>query len=338
MNMSRAPLALTMGDPAGIGPEISEKAWCALHQTDPCFFLIGDPSVLKGPYRLIDDPNQAKGAFHDALPVLAFPSSSPVKAGVADPAHASMILGAIERAVALVRDGRASGVVTNPISKAPLYAAGFVFPGHTEFLGALTDDLCGPAPRPPHRDGPLMMLAVEGLRVALATVHIPLNAVSAALSVAGIVRTGLVLNAALQRDFAITSPRIVVAGLNPHAGESGTIGREEEDIVRPAVQELRALGVHAIGPTPADSLFHGDARATYDAALCLYHDQALIPIKTLDFWGGVNITLGLPIVRTSPDHGTGFDIAGRGIARTDSLVAAIRAANMIVGNRAKLPA
>ncbi|HZZ88413.1 MAG TPA: 4-hydroxythreonine-4-phosphate dehydrogenase PdxA, partial [Caulobacteraceae bacterium] len=220
------------------------------------------------------------------------------------------------------------GVVTAPIAKATLYEAGFKYPGHTEFIGALTAD----APMPGAR-GPVMMLTAQDLRVALATVHEPLARVPALVTHDRIVLVGRVVAEALARDFGLAKPRLVVAGLNPHAGEGGSIGREEQTTVGPAVAALLAAGIDARGPLPADSLFHDDARRTYDAAICLYHDQALIPVKMLDFWGGVNLTLGLPIVRTSPDHGTAFDIAGKGLARPDSLIAAIRLASEIAARR-----
>jgi 4-hydroxythreonine-4-phosphate dehydrogenase len=231
--------------------------------------------------------------------------------------------------VALALRGEASGVVTAPIAKAPLYAAGFRFPGHTEFLGDLAPPPHGEAGR-----GPVMMLVAADLRAALVTIHEPLARVSALLTVEAIVNAGLVTARALDRDFGIAAPRLAVAGLNPHAGEAGAIGGEEVAVVAPAVRALRAAGVEATGPHPADSLFHPEARTKYDAVLCLYHDQALIPVKMLDFWGGVNVTLGLPIVRTSPDHGVGFDIAGQGVARPDSLIAALRLAAAIAERRA----
>ena len=225
--------------------------------------------------------------------------------------------------------GEASGLVTAPIAKAPLYAAGFAFPGHTEFLGRLA-----PAPAGAIGRGPVMMLTAGDLRVSLVTIHEPLARAPGLLTEALIINAGLVTARALARDFGIERPRLAVTGLNPHAGENGALGGEEIAVIAPAVRALRDHGVEASGPHPADSLFHAEARAGYDAALCMYHDQALIPVKMLDFWGGVNITLGLPIVRTSPDHGVGFDIAGRGIARPDSLIAAIRMAAGIAARRA----
>jgi 4-hydroxythreonine-4-phosphate dehydrogenase len=221
-----------------------------------------------------------------------------------------------------------TGVVTAPIAKAPLYEAGFSFPGHTEFLGELTA-----AARHDGARGPVMMLAAADLRVSLVTIHEPLSKVPALVTVERVVNAGLVTAQALSRDFGIARPRLAVLGLNPHAGESGAIGGEERAVIGPAVRSLQDLGVDATGPHPADTMFHPEARARYDAVLCMYHDQALIPVKMLDFWGGVNITLGLPIVRTSPDHGVGFDIAGRGLARADSLIAALRLAAAMAARR-----
>jgi 4-hydroxythreonine-4-phosphate dehydrogenase len=249
-------------------------------------------------------------------------------AGKADPAYAGAVIRWIEAAVGLCLSGEASGLVTAPIAKAPLYAAGFPFPGHTEFLA----ELCAGANQEGAR-GPVMMLTAGDLRTALVTIHVPLKAVPALLSIDAMVHVGLVTAQALRRDFGIASPRLAMAGLNPHAGEGGALGREEIDVLFPAAQVLRYRGVDCEDPRPADSLFHREARQRYDAVICAYHDQALIPVKMLDFWGGVNITLGLPIVRTSPDHGTGFDIAGRGLARADSLIAAIRTAGEIAARR-----
>lgn len=333
--MNTGPLALTLGDPAGVGPEIVVKAWRELRASGPAFFVVGDAqSVASAPgagsslVRSLSSPDQVATIFPDAIPVLDLPLRGPVIAGQPNSAAAGSIIQWIETAVGLALSGTVSGVVTAPIAKAPLYAAGFKFPGHTEFLGELTA-----AARFDGARGPIMMLTAADLRVTLVTVHTPLAEVSRALSIQSIVNAGLVTAQALRRDFGIAAPRLAVAGLNPHAGESGTIGREEVEIVTPAIRALADLGVDVRGPYPSDTLFHAEARAGYDAALCLYHDQALIPIKMLDFWGGVNVTLGLPIVRTSPDHGTAFDIAGRGIARADSLVAAIRLADQIARTR-----
>lgn len=324
-----------MGDPAGVGPEIIFKAWQALRREGSPFVVVGDFQSMASAsgsgmrsVRRVTSPKEALEVFATALPVLDLPLRCPVVAGQPSPAAASAIVGWIETAVGLALSGAVSGIVTAPISKAPLYEAGFGFPGHTEFLGELTAG----APYEGAR-GPVMMLAVPGLRTTLVTVHEPLSKVGGLLSVERIVHVGLVTAQALRRDFGIKEPRLAIAGFNPHAGEDGTIGREDAEVVVPAVEALRAQGVSAAGPSPADSLFHPAAREKYDAVVCMYHDQALIPVKMLDFWGGVNLTLGLPIVRTSPDHGTAFDIAGRGLARADSLIAAIRAAEEVAVNR-----
>lgn len=328
--MTQAPLALSLGDPAGIGPEITVKAWRALREQGPAFMVVGDAQALASapgvpaPIRVVTGPEEAVRTFAAAIPVLDLPLATPVVAGQPNPANGGAVIRWIETGAGLALSGQVSGLVTAPIAKASLYAAGFRFPGHTEFLADLTAAGAHDGPR-----GPVMMLVAADLRVALVTIHSPLAAVPGLLTVEGIVNAGLVTAQALKRDFGIEHPRLVLAGLNPHAGESGTIGREEIDVLEPAVRSLADLGVAIRGPLPADSLFHAEARAAYDAVLCLYHDQALIPVKMLDFWGGVNVTLGLPIVRTSPDHGTGFDIAGRGLARPDSLIAAIRLAAQI---------
>ena len=331
--MKTGPLALTLGDPAGIGPEIVVKAWRALRLEGIPFFVVGDAQAVASAdnastVRTISSPDEVADVFADAIPVLDQPLTTPVVPGQPSPASAASIIQWIETAVGLVLSGAASGVVTAPIAKAPLYAAGFKFPGHTEFLGELTSAASFEGAR-----GPIMMLTAADLRATLVTVHEPLSKVAGKLTLEAIVHAGLVTAQAMRRDFGIAAPRIAVAGLNPHAGESGTIGQEEVKLVEPAVRALRELGVDAKGPYPADTMFPAEVRATYDAALCLYHDQALIPVKMLDFWGGVNVTLGLPIVRTSPDHGTAFDIAGRGIARPDSLIAAIRMAAEIAQRR-----
>ncbi len=324
------PLALSLGDPAGIGPEIVAQAWSALRNTDLAFALLGDADLLgvHAPVHRLSGPGEARGVFAHALPVLHRPLSAKALPGTPDPAHAPAILGWIEEGVSLCLSGAASGLVTSPIAKAPLYAAGFKFPGHTEFLADLTAHAPMVGPR-----GPVMMLTARDLRVALVTIHIPLAAVPQALTRDGIVRVIQVTARALQQDFGIMAPRIAMCGLNPHAGESGAIGREEIDLINPAVAIARASGVNCTDAQPADSLFHEDARKAYDAVIGLYHDQALIPVKSLDFWSGVNVTLGLPIVRTSPDHGVGYDIAGKGVARADSLIAAIRLAADMAARR-----
>jgi 4-hydroxythreonine-4-phosphate dehydrogenase len=277
---------------------------------------------------VIANPDETAAVFAGALPVIDEPLPAPAEPGTPSRAAAPLVVRWIETAVGLALAGQVGAVVTAPIAKAALYDAGFAYPGHTEFIGALTSATPTPGAR-----GPVMMLAAKNLRVALVTIHEPLARVPGLVTEARIVATGEVLAEALRRDFGIARPRIAVAGLNPHAGEGGAIGDEEARVVAPAVAALQAKGIDARGPLPADSLFHDAARATYDAALCLYHDQALIPVKMLDFWGGVNVTLGLPVVRTSPDHGTAFDIAGKRLARPDSLIAAIRMAAAIAERR-----
>ncbi|MEM0907042.1 MAG: 4-hydroxythreonine-4-phosphate dehydrogenase PdxA [Pseudomonadota bacterium] len=317
-------LALTMGEPAGIGGEITLGAWSARTPQSTPFVLIDDPERVRDlaaalgadvPVTPVDGPEAAEAVFHEALPVMALNQSVPLQLGVARPATAQAVLESITTAVALAQAGRVGGVVTNPIHKAALQSAGFSHPGHTEFLAALAG-----VPRT------VMMLVGADLRVVPVTIHIPLADVPHRLTEAAIVETGLIVDAALRSDFGIAAPRIAVSGLNPHAGEDGTMGLEDRAIVAPAVAVLKARGIVADGPRSADTMFHQRARTTYDAALCMYHDQALIPIKTLAFDEGVNVTLGLPFIRTSPDHGTALDISGRGIARPDSLCAALHLA------------
>jgi 4-hydroxythreonine-4-phosphate dehydrogenase len=324
------PIVLTMGEPAGIGGEIALKAWLARQPGDDCFFVIDDPARLQdlagrlglsAPIAAITSPSDTARAFAGALPVLPRPLPLAVRDGVPEPANAPAVIAAIELAATFCRSGEAAAMVTNPIHKATLTGAGFPHPGHTEFLGALAGAK------------PTMMLAVPGLRVVPVTVHLRLAEVPAHLSIAAIVEAGLATARALASDLAIANPRLAVAALNPHAGESGTLGDEEAAIIAPAVAELRAQGIEVFGPAPADTLFHEAARARYDAALCMYHDQALIPLKTLDLAHGVNITLGLPFVRTSPDHGTALDIAGTGKADPSSLIAALHMAGEMARNR-----
>jgi 4-hydroxythreonine-4-phosphate dehydrogenase len=318
------PLVLTMGEPSGIGGEIAVGAWHVLRHTGPHFVLIDDASRIGGaPVRAVPAIEDAAAIFADALPVLHRPLRNPAIPGRPDSANAPAVIGAIEEAVTLARSGRAAGVVTNPVQKSVLTAAGFPHPGHTEFLGVLAGT--GVAP--------VMMLACPGLRTVPVTVHEPLRMAIARLTPAMIIETTRAVHAALRQDFGIASPRLVIAGLNPHAGEDGTLGTEDRDIVAPAVAALQESGVAVHGPVPPDTMFTAHARRGYDAAICLYHDQALIPIKTLDMAGGVNVTLGLSIVRTSPDHGTALDIAGRGQADPSSLVAALRLAAEIARNR-----
>lgn len=323
-----------MGEPGGIGGELTIKAWRALSSGDAAFFVIDDATRLEAmgaPVERISSPAEAAKHFARRLPVLDLGAKFAVKTGVADKANAPHVIASIERAVALALAGDAAGVVTNPIQKASLIAAGFKFPGHTEFLGALTEKTAMPGGR--HR-GPIMMLAGPELRTVPVTVHEPLARAAAGLTSDAIVHAGLVTAEALRHDFGVARPRLAIAGLNPHAGEGGALGKEDGAIIAPAVEALRKAGVDARGPLPADTMFHEEARKTYDAALCMYHDQALIPIKTINFHDAVNVTLGLPIVRTSPDHGTALDIAGKNIARADSLIAAIKLAAEMAGRRA----
>jgi 4-hydroxythreonine-4-phosphate dehydrogenase len=333
------PLALTMGDPAGIGLDIALAIWLKREAFGvPPFLLYADPNAIAERARAvgatvplvpIGSHDDVASAFASALPVNPIPLSAPVVAGRPEPANASAVIASIERAVADVAGGRASAVVTNPIAKSVLYSVGFAHSGHTEFLAALAQR---------HQPGTdwfaVMMIVSDVLRVVPLTVHMPVSAVPRALTRERILTTAHIVHNALRRDFGVARPRIVVAGLNPHAGEGGTIGREDADIIAPAVAELRAGGMAITGPLSADSLFHAAARARYDAAIAMYHDQALIPIKTLAFDTGVNATLGLPFVRTSPDHGTAFDIAGSGTASPLSLVAALKLAQAMACRRA----
>jgi 4-hydroxythreonine-4-phosphate dehydrogenase len=340
------PLAVSMGDPAGIAPELALKAWLASrHLPHAAFVWIGDPMVLATaaltlglavPQVRVDHPGQAVGVFSKGLPVLS--TEAPcghIIPGTPDRAHAACVIEAISIGVRLCQSGEASGLVTLPIAKAPLAQAGFGFPGHTEFLGSL-------APSRRHRAAaPMMMLVGRDLRVALATIHIPLAKVAESLSQELLAAQIACLADALRNDFGIAKPRIAVCGLNPHAGEGGVLGQEEADVIAPAITTALALArqeaagpITITGPHPADVMFHAEARASYDAALTMYHDQGLIPLKMLSFWDGVNVTIGLPVVRTSPDHGTAFDIAGRGIARPDSTLAAMALARGIAVKRA----
>lgn len=335
MSLAVRPLALSLGDPAGIGPEIIVKAWRALRGGGPAFVVVGDHDALAAAspegariLQRVAGPEEAARVFARALPVIDIPLSTPVVAGKASSSYADAVIRWIETGVGLALSGAVGGLVTGPIAKAPLYEAGFGFPGHTEFLAELT----GRAPWAGVR-GPVMMLTAADLRTVLVTVHTPLAAVFEQLTVERIVHVGQVAAEALIRDFGVAHPKLALAGLNPHAGETGTLGREEIDIVIPAARRLRELGIDCSDPRPADTLFHAEARQGYDAVICLYHDQALIPVKTLDFWGGVNVTLGLPIIRTSPDHGVGLDISGRGLARPDSLIAALRMAAEMAARR-----
>lgn len=328
-----APLAVSLGDPAGIGPEVIAAAWARRSRDDHPFVVFGDAHHLGrtgAPVRVITDTTQARAVWDAAVPVIDLPLGEGVEPGRPSPDAAPCIVSWIEAAVRACLAGQTSALVTAPISKAILKSAGFAHPGHTEFIGALTEDVPWPYER-----GPVMMLAAADLRVSLATIHLPLVKVADELSIERLVKVSRVTAQALVRDFGIASPRLALAGLNPHAGESGEIGTEEATLITPAAEILRGEGHDMSGPLPADSLFAPEIRRRYDAIVCMYHDQALIPIKMLDFWGGVNITLGLPVIRTSPDHGTAFDIAGRGAARPDSLIAALRSASAIALRRSR---
>lgn len=312
-----APIAVSCGEPAGIGPEVVESCWQALQGAVP-FYWIGDPAHLPGtvPHVLITAPEQALAAGAQGLPVFPLPMQGARLPGKAQAAHAGGVIKAIELGVQHAISGAASSLCTLPIHKQALAeGAGFAYPGHTEFLAALAG-----------ADEVVMMLASDLLRVVPVTIHIPLSEVPSALTPELLKRRLRITHSAMQDQFGITAPRIAVAGLNPHAGEGGRMGREEITLIAPVLDSLRAEGMNLIGPLPADTMFHAAARARYDVAVCMYHDQALIPIKTLDFDRGVNVTLGLPIIRTSPDHGTAFDIAGTGRANPTSTIEALRMA------------
>lgn len=327
-------LAVTMGDPASISAELTLAAWLARGSAGlPPFLAVDDIGRLDAvagllrwnvPLREVSSPEEAAAWFDEALPVLPVRLPGKVVLGKANPENAPAVTGSIEEAVRLALSGQVAGVVTQPVHKATLYGSGFSFPGHTEYLAHLTK-----AAKPS-----IMMLAGAGLRVVPLTIHEPLVQAIARLNAGMIVETTLRVAEALRQDFGIAKPRLALAGLNPHAGEDGTMGDEEIRFVRPAAETLRAQGVNVLGPLAPDSMFHAAARAQYDAAICLYHDQGLIPLKTLAFDEGVNITLGLSIVRTSPDHGTAFDIAGTGKASPASFFAALRTADEIAHRRA----
>ena len=314
--MSLRPIALTAGEPAGVAPEITAAAWKALRH-EVVFFLVGDPGhVTNAPTQAISVPAQAAEAMSEALPVLPHSFPAPNVPGTPDPENAPQVMASIARAVDLVQSGLAGAICTNPIHKKALQdGAGFAFPGHTEYLAHLADI-----------DQVVMMLAAPALKVVPATIHIPVADVPAQLTSELLEGVLTITQTAMQRDFGLKRPRIAVAGLNPHAGEGGAMGREEIEIIAPLLDKLRARGMEILGPMSADTMFHPAARARYDVAVAMYHDQALIPLKTIDFDGGVNVTLGLPFVRTSPDHGTALDIAGQGKANPASLIAALRLA------------
>lgn len=335
------PIAVSMGEPAGIGPEIILKAWMAqAAEGIPPFIVFGIPHLFEQlakaasvPVALISSSKEAALRFGEALPVFSgMGYRGEIVPGQPSAATAPCVLLSLERAITSVREGSARAMVTAPIQKRVLAGPAFPYPGHTEYLAAKCATGGGAPPEP------LMLLVGGGLKVALVTVHAPLRDVPGSLTEAAIVRKGEILARGLQTDFGIAAPRIAVAALNPHAGEAGMLGREEIEIIAPAVARLAEKGIDAKGPFPADTLFHESARANYDAVLCMYHDQALIPLKTLDFRTGVNVTLGLPIVRTSPDHGTALDIAGKGVADASSFIAALKLAGEIAARRERAAA
>jgi 4-hydroxythreonine-4-phosphate dehydrogenase len=325
------PLAVSLGDPAGIGPEVIAKCWDSRREFGlPPFVAIGDPrsiaAVWDGPIEIIDDPRQADVAFHSGLPLIQLNAAQADTPGVPSVAGAHCSLDSLEIAVGLARSGSAAAVVTGPVAKEQLYAIGFQHPGQTEFVA----ERCGIAPT-----NVVMMLAGPGLRTVPVTTHMPLAQVPQALSTSLIESRARATLRGLQRNFGILEPRLAVSGLNPHSGEGGQLGTEEIEMIEPAIAALVAEGWRVSGPHPADTMFHARVRETYDAALCMYHDQALIPIKALHFEDAVNVTLGLPIVRTAPDHGTAFDIAGQDRADPRPMAAAIRMAGESVAVRAE---
>lgn len=331
-------LALTIGEPAGIGPDIAIAAWLKRHELDlPAFYLIGDSAFIAARAGILGvdistadtSAEDAAGVFADALPVVTTRVAATGKPGQPDDSSAPAAIASIRHAVADVIAGRASAIVTNPIAKSVLYRAGFSHPGHTEFLAQLSAAVSGSVPHP------VMMLWSPELAVVPVTIHLPLRDAITQLTSDLIVRTARIVAADLQTRLGIARPRLAISGLNPHAGEDGSLGREDQSIIAPAIEVLRRDGLDVRGPLPADTMFHAAARKTYDCAICMYHDQALIPIKTIAFDDGVNVTLGLPFIRTSPDHGTAFDIAGTGRANPSSLIAALRlAARMASASKA----
>jgi 4-hydroxythreonine-4-phosphate dehydrogenase len=321
-----------MGDPAGCGPQITILAWKTLAAAGSApFFVCGDPRLYESeiPVARINSPDQAANVFSKSLPVLPVEIADfdALTLGQPSPIGANATIESIQHAVELCLTGAAGGMVTNPISKAVLYQAGFSHPGHTEFIA----ELCSAHSNHPIK--PVMMLVGGGLRVALATIHVPLAQVIEHLTPSSLSQIAKITDTALRRDFAIANPRIAFTGLNPHAGEGGAIGREEQDLIDPIAAHLRADAVNVSNARPADTVFHEMLTGRFDAVIAMTHDQGLIPVKTLDMWGGVNTTLGLPLVRTSPDHGTAYDVAASGDARPDSLIAAIQLAQTMIGNR-----
>ncbi len=332
MTQISLPTVLTMGEPGGIGGEISLKAWHSAHNILAPFFVVDSPERLRelsASLNLnidvieISAPEETPAVFENALPVLPIQLANRVIPGELNPNNAAAVVSAIEQAVEFVQRGEAGAIVTNPIHKNALYQKGFSHPGHTEFLADLAN----------LKSEPVMMLASKRLRVIPVTRHVGVQDALKLLSPELIVETAQITEKALREDFGIAQPRLAIAALNPHAGEGGAMGTEEKTLIEPAINELQSRGILVTGPHPPDTMFHEQARKSYDAALCMYHDQALIPIKTLDFDSAVNVTLGLPFIRTSPDHGTALDIAGTGKASEQSLVAALRLAGEMAQNR-----
>ena len=333
------PIAVSMGDPAGIGLELCIKAWMERGKHNlPPFVLYADPEALEErsrllglpiPLQVIGAPSEAAAVFATALPVRRVPLAVPAIPGAPNPANAGAVIAAIQQATDAVLSGETMALVTNPIAKSVLTASGFTYTGHTDFLAALAQGQF-----PNQQFNPVMMLASRELRVVPLTIHIPLAEVPRSITRASIMNTARITYESLQRDFAIAAPRVAIAGLNPHAGEDGTIGDEERNVIAPAIAALRSQGLSVTGPFPADTLFHPSARGSYDAVIAMYHDQALIPFKTIAFDHGVNVTLGLPFVRTSPDHGTAFDIAAQVRASPNSLIESLRLAVRIAAARA----
>ena len=328
------PLAVTMGEPAGVGGEILLKAWVHHRYNLPPFLAIDNIDRLREVASQIglDVPlyryklnTVGLPPFNECLHVIDIPLEIIPVPGQLNLKNSSAVINSIKEAVALTQAGNIAGIVTNPIQKSTLYESGFPYPGHTEFLASLTE---------PHRN-PVMMLACDQLRVVPVTIHISLADALSTLTTQSIIEKSKITAHALEHDFGISNPHLAIAGLNPHAGELGSMGKEEQAIIQPAIDALKANGIRVSGPYPPDTLFTAQARSTYDAAICMYHDQALIPVKVLDFDGGVNVTLGLPFIRTSPDHGTALDIAGTGQVKESSLVAAIRMAATLATNRSK---
>jgi 4-hydroxythreonine-4-phosphate dehydrogenase len=323
-----APLAMTIGDPAGVGPELALKAWLARADHDAPFFVVGDPDALRALARRLAldapiaevEPSRARAKFAAALPIVPLGVPADAPPGKPDPTFARATIASIERAAALVHAGLASAIVTNPIAKDVLYRAGFGFPGHTEYLAEISARMWGVEAQP------VMMIWSSELAVVPVTIHIPLADAPKTLTRALLLSTLRIVASDMTKRFGIARPRLAVAGLNPHAGENGAIGREEIQVIAPAIAEARAEGLAVTGPYPADTMFHAAARKNYDVAIAMYHDQGLVPAKTLAFDTGVNVTLGLPFIRASPDHGTAFDIAGKGVANPSSLIEALRLA------------